>query len=37
MVTMIATTTLLEIINLCMAVVAGAYLLWWLYGDPKRQ
>ena len=33
----IETTTLLELINLCMAVAAGAYLLWWLYGDPGRK
>jgi hypothetical protein len=37
MVTIIEAATFLELINLCMAVVAGAYLLWWLYGDPRRK
>ena len=37
MVTIIETATFLELINLCMAVVAAAYLLWWLYGDPRRK
>jgi hypothetical protein len=37
MVSMIDTTRLLEFINLCMAVVGGVYLLWWLYGDPGHK
>jgi hypothetical protein len=37
MVPVIETTRFLEFINLGMAVVAGAYLLWWLYGDPGRK
>jgi hypothetical protein len=37
MVPMIETTTLLEVINLCLAVVGGAYLLWWLYGDASQK
>jgi hypothetical protein len=35
MVSMIETTTLLESINLYMAVVVS--LLWWRYGDPGRK
>jgi hypothetical protein len=37
MVSMPETTTLLEVINLCMAVAGGVYLLWWLYRDPGRK
>jgi hypothetical protein len=37
MVSRLETTTLLEFINLCMAVAGGVYLLWWLYGDPGRK
>jgi hypothetical protein len=37
MVSISETTTLLEVINLCMAVAGGVYLLWWLYGDPGRK
>jgi hypothetical protein len=37
MVSMLDTTTLLEVINLCMAVAGGVYLLWWLYGDSGQK